>query len=138
MIEPLLIQLFYSVNSVILYILNMSISLSKFFWPYLQHGKFLDQGLNQFHAVTCSTALTRLDPWLLGHQRTPSSSLLNNAFGQGLKKFFLIFIQFLEVTLHLQLLQNIGYISCVLQYISEPVLHPVVFKSHPGLPTGNH
>lgn len=42
----------------------------------------------------------------------------------------IILIQFLKVTLHSQLLQNIGYIPRVTQYILEPVLHPVVFTSH--------
>ena len=31
-------------------------------------------------------------------------------------------MQFLKVTCHLQLLQNIGYIPCVVQYILEPIL----------------
>ena len=35
---------------------------------------------------------------------------------------FLTFIQFLKVTLHLQLLKNISYISCVVQHILEPIL----------------
>ena len=48
-------------------------------------------------------------------------------------KFF-IFIQFLKVTFHLQLLQNIGYISRVVQYILEPIVHPVVCTSHLPIP----
>ena len=35
----------------------------------------------------------------------------------------LIFIQFLKVTFHLQLLQISGCIRCVVQHILEPVLH---------------
>ena len=39
--------------------------------------------------------------------------------------FFLKFlIQFLKVTLHLQLLQNIGYVPCVVQYIFVACLTP--------------
>ena len=38
--------------------------------------------------------------------------------------FFFIFIQFLQVTFHLQLLQNIGCIPYIVQYILEPILHP--------------
>ena len=41
----------------------------------------------------------------------------------------LIFIQCLNITFHLQLLQNIGSIPCVVQYISEPIL--IVCASHP-------
>ena len=33
------------------------------------------------------------------------------------------FIKFLKFTFHLQLLQNIGYISHVVQYIPEPILY---------------
>ena len=40
--------------------------------------------------------------------------VLQNFFFFGLKIFF---IQFLKVTVHLQLLQNTGYIPCVVQYI---------------------
>ena len=47
-----------------------------------------------------------------------------------LKKLFKILIQFLKVTFHLQLLQNIGSIPCVVQYIPEPILHPIVYTSH--------
>ena len=36
------------------------------------------------------------------------------------------FMQFLKFTFHLQLLQSIGCIPCVVQYILEPVLHPIV------------
>ena len=38
--------------------------------------------------------------------------------------FFVIFIQCLEVTFYLQLLQNI------VQYILEPILHPILCTSH--------
>ena len=38
------------------------------------------------------------------------------------------FIQSLKVTL--QLLENIGCIPCAVQYILEPILHPVVYISH--------
>ena len=54
------------------------------------------------------------------------------------------FIQFLKVTFHLQLLKNIGYIPCVVQYILEPILHRIVCTSHsqplyrPSPSTGNH
>ena len=57
---------------------------------------------------------------------------------------FKIFIQFLKVTFHLQLLQNIGYIPHVVQHILEPILHPVACISHsltsilPAPTTGNH
>ena len=57
-----------------------------------------------------------------------------------------IFIQFSKVTLHLQLLQNIVYIPCVVQYILVAyftpnsfylsLLHPNI--APPLLPTGNH
>ena len=50
---------------------------------------------------------------------------------------FFIFIQFLKVTLHLELLQNIGYIPSVVQYILEPILYLIVWTSYPAL-TGNH
>ena len=45
--------------------------------------------------------------------------------------FYLLFkslncIQFLKVTFHLQLLQNIGYIPHVVQYIPEPILYLIV------------
>ena len=36
----------------------------------------------------------------------------------------------LKVTFHLQVLQNIIYIPCVVQYILEPILHPNVYTSH--------
>ena len=39
-------------------------------------------------------------------------------------------MQFLKVTFHLQLLQNIGYIPHVIHYILEPVLHPTVCTAH--------
>ena len=45
-------------------------------------------------------------------------------------KNFFIYIQFWKVTFHLQLSQNIGCIPRVVQYILEPVLHPVVCTSH--------
>ena len=55
-------------------------------------------------------------------------------------------IQFLKVALHLQLLQNIGYRLCVVQYILIAYLtpnslylllpHPYITSLH--LPTGNH
>ena len=54
------------------------------------------------------------------------------------------FIQFLKVTFRLQLVQNIGSIPRVVQYILEPVLHPVVCTSSsltpmlPLPPIGNH
>ena len=40
----------------------------------------------------------------------------------------------LKVTFHLQLLQNIGYITCVVQYILEPILHPIVCTSPSATP----
>ena len=40
----------------------------------------------------------------------------------------------LKVTFHLQLLQNIGYIPHVGQYILGPILHPVVCACHPATP----
>ena len=44
---------------------------------------------------------------------------------------FLFFFNFyfytiLKVTFYLQLLQNIDYIPCVVQYILEPILYPIV------------
>ena len=36
---------------------------------------------------------------------------------------------FLKDTFHLQLLQNIEYIPCVIQYILEPILHSVFVSS---------
>ena len=62
-------------------------------------------------------------------------------------RFFLnFFIQFLEVTLHSQLLQNIGYIPCVVQYIPVAYLTPsglYLLLPYPyivprPLPTVNH
>ena len=44
---------------------------------------------------------------------------------KGLQDLFIylkIFVQFLKVTFHLQLLQNIGYITCDVQYNLEPIL----------------
>ena len=43
--------------------------------------------------------------------------------------FFLLFYIILKVTFHLQLLQNIGYILCFVQYILEPILHAIVCTS---------
>ena len=40
-----------------------------------------------------------------------------------------IFYTILKVAFHLQLLQNIGYIPHVVQYILEPILHPIVCTS---------
>ena len=37
-------------------------------------------------------------------------------------------IQFLKVTFHLQLLQNIGCIPYVMQYLPVPILHPIKTK----------
>ena len=59
-----------------------------------------------------------------------------------LLKFYTI----LKVTFHLQSLQNIGYIFHVVQYILEPILHPIVCISNLLNPcvvpysslTGNH
>ena len=34
------------------------------------------------------------------------------------------------ITFHSQLLQNISYIPCVVHYILEPILHPVVYTFH--------
>lgn len=44
------------------------------------------------------------------------------------------FIQVLKVPFQLQLLQYIGYIPHIAQYILEPVLHPTVSTSHPLTP----
>ena len=49
-------------------------------------------------------------------------------------KNFKEFIQFLKVTVHLQLLQNIGYIPHVVQFILEPILYSVVCSSHSPIP----
>ena len=56
--------------------------------------------------------------------------------------FYLLFkslncIQFLKVTFHLQLLQNIGYIPHVVQYIPEPILYLIVCPLTP-LHFGSH
>ena len=45
-------------------------------------------------------------------------------------KIFKFSIQFLKVTFHLHLLQNISYISHVVEYILEPILRPVVCLSY--------
>lgn len=45
----------------------------------------------------------------------------------SLKIFKNILKQFLRVTFHLQFLQNIDSICCVLQYILEPILYPQVW-----------
>lgn len=49
-------------------------------------------------------------------------------------------VHVLQLTFHLQLLQNIGYIPCGIQYIFEPILQPIVLPpTLPiALPTGNH
>ena len=44
------------------------------------------------------------------------------------------FIQVLKVTFYFQLLQNIGYISHVVQYILEPIFHLIVCTSHSPIP----
>lgn len=49
------------------------------------------------------------------------------------KNIFKFLVQFLKVTFHLQLLQNIGYIPSVIQYNLEPILHPLVCASHPTI-----
>ena len=41
---------------------------------------------------------------------------------------------FLKDTFHLQLLQNIDYIHCVVQYILEPILHSVFCIFHFPIP----
>ena len=55
---------------------------------------------------------------------------------------YFVFYTILKVTFHLQLLQNIGYIPHVVQYILEPILYPIVCISPipmlPLLATGNH
>ena len=63
-------------------------------------------------------------------------------------KKFCMFIQFLKVTLHLQLLQNIGYIPCVVQcilvtYFIPNILYllipyPSIAPPRFPLPTGTH
>ena len=65
---------------------------------------------------------------------------------KGICKLKKNFYTLLKVSLHLQLLQNIGSNTHVVQYILEPILlHPIVCTSHsptPILPlpppTGNH
>ena len=53
-------------------------------------------------------------------------------------------MQFLKVTLYLQVLQNLCCIFCVAQYILESILNPVVCTSHSPIPmlplpnTGDH
>ena len=42
----------------------------------------------------------------------------------------MLFIQCLKVTFHVQFLQVIGPVSCVVQYIPEPTLYPVACTSH--------
>lgn len=39
-------------------------------------------------------------------------------------------MQFLKLSFYLQLLQNVGYIPNVLQYLFKPVSHPVASASH--------
>lgn len=46
-------------------------------------------------------------------------------------KSFIIFIQILKATFHLQLLQNIGFIPCIIQYIPEPILLSVISTASP-------
>ena len=62
------------------------------------------------------------------------------------QEFFLIknFYTILSIIFYLQLLPNIEYIPCVVQYILEPILYPMVCTSYsiltsrlPAL-TGNH
>ena len=48
--------------------------------------------------------------------------------------FFKNVYALLKVTFHLQLLQNIGCISYVVQCIPEPILYPVVCISHSPTP----
>ena len=48
--------------------------------------------------------------------------------------FFLFLMQFLKVTFHLQLLQNIGCICHFGQYILKPVLHPMAGASRSPIP----
>ena len=63
----------------------------------------------------------------------PGTDMLDYFFLFFLK---IIFIQFLKVTFHLQLLQSIGYIPMLYnKYILEPILHPVVcaFPHPPAL-----
>ena len=45
-------------------------------------------------------------------------------------RYFLM--KFLKATFHLQLLQTIGCVSCIVQYILEPVLYSN--SAHPMLP----
>ena len=92
-----------------------------------------------------------IDSWTIAQKnKEAEADAKGEAVGRGriylcnidLILFFLIFIQFLMVTLHLQLLQNIGYIlcivlhSCSLSYISLclPVPQPYLAPH----PTGNH
>ena len=42
----------------------------------------------------------------------------------------IFFIQFLRVTFHLHLSQNVDYMPHVVQYILETILYPVVCISH--------
>ena len=50
------------------------------------------------------------------------------------QKNYEIFIQYLKVTFHLQLLQNIDNIPYNVKYILEPVLYPVDCSSHTSTP----
>ena len=43
---------------------------------------------------------------------------------------FFLFLQLCKLAFYLQLLQNIGYIPCVVPYILEPIIHPVLCTSH--------
>ena len=66
-------------------------------------------------------------------KQDPRTHCLITVFLLGFLKINFIFVQFLKVTFHLQLLQNNGYIAYVVQYILQPILHPIVCTSH--LPT---
>ena len=62
---------------------------------------------------------------------------------QSFVVYLFIFMQFWKITLHLQLLKNIGCIPHVVQPTLEPILHPTVCTFSPQLlycphTTGNH
>ena len=78
-----------------------------------------------------------LHRWLLPNIQKKVNSYLswrkNNFFlflFLNLRYYIFYCCTILKVTFHLQVLQNIIYIPCVVQYILEPILHPKVYTSH--------
>ena len=77
---------------------------------------------------------------LLDHRMSPLFKILILFFHLKIillkyLKFKKKLTEFLKVTFHLQLLQNIDCIPHIVQYILEPLLHPRVCTSHSSIPT---